>query len=77
MKSREPLDFTEEQGRYNEAFFKYSKLRRGRTIYPSHQGHRIYMWICISGFCGWKSCKYCNRNRDILIHDIPKAKGTV
>jgi hypothetical protein len=49
---REPLDLTEEQGRYDEVFPKGSKLRRGRTIDPSHKGRWIYTWIPYRGFMG-------------------------
>jgi hypothetical protein len=53
---------------------KGSNLRRSRTIDPSHKGRWIYTWISISGFRRWKSCKLCNRNRDIMKHKVPKAK---
>jgi hypothetical protein len=49
---REPLDLTEEQGRYGEVFPKGSKLRRGRTVDPSHKDRRIYTWIPYRGFVG-------------------------
>jgi hypothetical protein len=68
------LDLAEEQGRYGEVFSKGSKLRRGRTIDPSHKGRWIYTWISISGIRRWKSRKHCNGNRDIPIRDILKAK---
>jgi hypothetical protein len=55
MNFREPSDLTEEQGRYGEVFPKGSKLRRGRTVDPSHKGRWIYTWISISGFRGLKS----------------------
>jgi hypothetical protein len=42
VNSREPLDLTEEQGRYVKVFATSSKLRRGRTVDPSHKGHQIY-----------------------------------
>jgi hypothetical protein len=53
---------------------KGSKLRRSRTIDPSHKGHWIYAWNSILGFRGWKSRKLCNGNHEIMKHDIPKAK---
>jgi hypothetical protein len=54
---------------------KGSKLRRSRTIDPSHKGHWIYKWIPISGFRRWKSRKLCNGNHDIMKREVPKAKG--
>jgi hypothetical protein len=53
---------------------KGSKLRRSRTVDPSHRGRWIYMWLAISGFQGWKTRKHCNGNREITKRDIPKAK---
>jgi hypothetical protein len=52
---REPLDLAEVQGRYDEVFPKGSKLRRARTVDPSHEDHWIYAWIRISGFPGLNS----------------------
>jgi hypothetical protein len=51
-----------------------SKLRRGRTVDPSHKGRRIYSWISISDFRGLKSRKLCNGNHEITKNDIPKFK---
>jgi hypothetical protein len=53
---------------------KGSKLRRSRTVDPSHKGRWIYMWISISGFGRWKSRKLCNENHDITKRKVPKAK---
>jgi hypothetical protein len=52
---------------------KGSKLKRSRTVDPSHKGCWIYTWIFVSGFRGWKSHKPCNGNHEITKHDIPKA----
>jgi hypothetical protein len=70
-KSREPLDLTEVQGRYNRVFPRGSKLRRGRAVDPSHKGRWIYTWNRVSGFRGLKVRKHCNRNREIMKRDIP------
>jgi hypothetical protein len=43
MNFHEPSDLTEVQGRYDITFSKKSKLRRGRTVDPSHKGRRIHM----------------------------------
>jgi hypothetical protein len=56
---------------------KGSKLRRSRTIDPSHKGRWIYTWILVSGFRGWKSRKPCNGNRDIPNREVSKAKRMV
>jgi hypothetical protein len=74
MTSRGPLDLTEVQGRYSGVLSRGSKLRRGRTIDPSHKDHRIYMWDHASRFHGLKSYERCNRNREIANHDILTAK---
>jgi hypothetical protein len=66
----------EEQGSYHE-YFKGSKLRRSRTVDPSHKGRWIYTRIPISGFRGWKSRKLGNGNREITKREIPKAKRIV
>jgi hypothetical protein len=74
VKSREPLDLTEVQGRYNNIFSKGSKLRRGRTVDLSHEDHQIYTWNHASGFCRFKSRNYCNRNHKIVKCDNPTAR---
>jgi hypothetical protein len=54
-----------------------SKLRRGRTVDPSHKGRWIFAWNSISGFRRLKSRKLGNGNRKIMKHEIPKAKRVV
>jgi hypothetical protein len=56
---------------------KGSKLRRSRTVDPSHKGCWIYTYIVVSDFRGWKSRKHCNGNREVTKRDIPKVKGIV
>jgi hypothetical protein len=51
-KSREPLDLTEESRGVTASIPKGSKLRRSRTIDPSHKGHWIYTWILYRVFVG-------------------------
>jgi hypothetical protein len=70
---RGPLYLKRVQGRYNNVFSKGPKLRRGRTIDPSHEDRRIYTWNRASGFRGLKSRDYSSRNREIMIRDIPTA----
>jgi hypothetical protein len=75
--SREPLDLTEVQGRYNEGIPKGSKLRRGRAIDPSHKDRRIYTWNRVSGFRGLKSRNIATgiaKSRNAISR---QAKGTV
>jgi hypothetical protein len=74
VKSHEPSNSQRSKG-VTVSIPKGSKLRRSRTIDPSHKGHWIYTYILVSGFRGWKSYKCCNGNREITKHDIPKAKG--
>jgi hypothetical protein len=72
-KSREPSDLTEEQGSYNEYSQRF-KLRRGRTVDPSHKGRWIYTWISISGFHRLKSRNLCNGTREIMKRKVPKGR---
>jgi hypothetical protein len=77
MNLREPSDLVEVQGRYGVSFSKGSKLKRGRTVDPSHKGRRIYPCIRTSEFRGSNSVNLANGNREITIRDIPKAMRIV
>jgi hypothetical protein len=71
---REPLDLTEEQGRYGEYSQRF-KAQEGQDRRSEPQGPSdLHVDSCISGFRGLKLRKHCNRNREIMIRDIPTAK---
>jgi hypothetical protein len=70
VKIHGPLDLAEVQGGYDVIFSKGYKLRRGRSVDPSHKDRQIYTRDCASGFHEWKSHAHSIRDRNISIHDI-------
>jgi hypothetical protein len=76
VKSHEPSDLMEEQGSYDEYSQRF-KLRRGRTIDPSHKGRWIYTRISISGFRRLKSRNLCNGTHEIMKREVRRDKRIV
>jgi hypothetical protein len=56
---------------------KGSKLRRSRTVDPSHKGRWIYTWISISGFHRLKSRKLATGTTKSQSAKSQRLKGCV
>jgi hypothetical protein len=74
--SREPLDLTEVQGRYVSVFSKVQSSGGAEPLIRATRAVGSTRISCI-GVSWLKLVKYCNRNRDIAIRDIPTVRNSV